>query len=337
MKKPQTTTHIYFFYMRLTHFYVLFGILISPIFGLGTDDLGNLPGCKVSDSSTLNDGFKGNIYYHPWVKFVGNNSADNSAMTDNTDAYLNGGYAANDNLITYSHTNYTLPGYVAKDVTATDVSFNNTDFCKDYNSGTCFNEELWTTLDNFKDSSGNSIFLPITNLIFHMVGVMVPAKTGTYVLHLNYIDDMGIISVGSGIHGSADCCSNFDASGETTVDASISSSWTADGRTGTNIFEMSLIKGVAYPISVFYMNVGGLGGISLTYTDPSGTNHSDFGGFVYNKADTSQCTYATISTSTLPWTGSTTSYSTTSSATTTFLTNSATPSIIYTEEVDDIT
>ncbi|KAL6945531.1 hypothetical protein ACO0OE_002500 [Hanseniaspora uvarum] len=81
----------------------------------------------------------------------------------------------------------------------------------------------------------------------------------------------------------------------------------------TNVLDINLLKGVAYPISVFYLNVGGLGAISISYVDPNGVNHTDFSGLVYNKKDTSSCAYAT------------------------FVVNKATRDITYTEEVDYIT
>ena len=134
-----------------------------------------------------------------------------------------------------------------------------------------------------------------------MVGFIIPTQSGKYTFHLNYIDDIGIVSVGSGLQNSADCCSNFNASGQVLEDAKISASWTESGPSSTNVLDITLLKGVAYPISVFYLNVGGLGAISASYIDPNGVNHTDFGGFVYNKKDTSSCAYASITTSTLPW------------------------------------
>ncbi|KKA00959.1 hypothetical protein D499_0DW00100 [Hanseniaspora uvarum DSM 2768] len=134
-----------------------------------------------------------------------------------------------------------------------------------------------------------------------MVGLIIPTQSGKYTFHLNYIDDIGIVSVGSGLQNSADCCSNFNASGQVTQGSSIFSVWTQSGPSGTNVLDINLLQGVAYPISVFYLNVGGLGAISVSYVDPNGVNHTDFSGLVYNKKDTSSCAYASITTSTLPW------------------------------------
>ena len=281
------------------YFFLL--IYLTPVLGTGTVDLGPIPGCKVPDSSQLNSGFKGNFYYHPWVEFVANNSPENIPMEDNSAEYLDGGYAANNNLITYGHSVYTKPGYIAKDVVATNISFNNIDFCDAQSTGDCFDQELWTSFPNFVDSNGNEIFLPTTNLVYHMVGLIIPPQSGKYTFHLNYIDDVGIVGIGSGLQNAADCCSNFNASGQVLEDAKISASWTESGPSSTNVLDITLLKGVAYPISVFYLNVGGLGAISVSYVDPNGVNHTDFSGLVYNKKDTSSCAYASITTSTLPW------------------------------------
>jgi len=63
-------------------------------------------------------------------------------MQNNSAEYLNGGYAANNNPITYCHSVYTEPGYVAKDFVDTDISFNNIDFCASQPGKTCLNQEL---------------------------------------------------------------------------------------------------------------------------------------------------------------------------------------------------
>lgn len=63
-------------------------------------------------------------------------------MEDNSAEYLDGGYAANNNLITYGHSVYTKPGYITKDVVATNISFNNIDFCDAQSTGDCFDQEL---------------------------------------------------------------------------------------------------------------------------------------------------------------------------------------------------
>jgi len=181
-----------------------------------------------------------------------------------------------------------------------------------------------TYFPNFVDSKGKEILLPTTNLVYHMVGLIIPLQSGKPSFHLNYIDDLGIVGIGSGLQNAADCCSNFNASGQVLEDAKISASWTESGPSSTNVLDITLLKGVAYPISVFYLNVGGLGAISVSYVDPNGVNHTDFGGFVYNKKDASTCAYASITTATLPWGQSTTSYTTTSSTKTTLVLNKVT-------------
>ncbi|KAL6943329.1 hypothetical protein ACO0OE_003210 [Hanseniaspora uvarum] len=170
-----------------------------------------------------------------------------------------------------------------------------------------------------------------------MVGLIIPLQSGKPSFHLNYIDDLGIVSIGWGLQNSGDCCSNFNASGQVIQGSSIFSVWTQSGPSGTNVLDINLLQGVAYPISVFYLNVGNRGTISVSYIDPNGVNHTDFGGFVYNKKDTSSCAYASITTSTLPWGQSKTSYTTTSTTKTAFVVNKATRGITYTEEVDYIT
>ncbi|KAL6950719.1 hypothetical protein ACO0OE_001206 [Hanseniaspora uvarum] len=145
------------------------------------------------------------------------------------------------------------------------------------------------------------------------------------------------VSIGWGLQNSGDCCSNFNASGQVIQGSSIFSVWTQSGPSGTNVLDTNLLQGVAYPIPVFYLNVGNRGTISVSYIDPNGVNHTDFGGFVYNKKDTSSCAYASITTSTLPWGQSKTSYTTTSTTKTAFVVNKATRGITYTEEVDYIT
>ncbi|KAF0274569.1 hypothetical protein FOG51_00396 [Hanseniaspora uvarum] len=157
-----------------------------------------------------------------------------------------------------------------------------------------------------------------------MVGLIIPLQSGKPSFHLNYIDDLGIVSIGWGLQNSGDCCSNFNASGQVIQGSSIFSVWTQSGPSGTNVLDKNLLQGVAYPIPVFYLNVGNRGTISVSYIDPNGVNHTDFGGFVYNKKDTSSCAYASITTSTLPWGQSKTSYTTTSTTKTAFVVNKAT-------------
>ena len=134
-----------------------------------------------------------------------------------------------------------------------------------------------------------------------MVGLIIPLQSGKPSFHLNYIDDLGIVSIGWGLQNSGDCCSNFNASGQVIQGSSIFSVWTQSGPSGTDVLDITLLKGVAYPIPVFYLNVGNRGTISVSYVDPNGVNHTDFGGFVYNKKDASTCAYASITTATLPW------------------------------------
>lgn len=170
-----------------------------------------------------------------------------------------------------------------------------------------------------------------------MVGLIIPLQSGKPFFHLNYIDDLGIVSIGWGLQNSGDCCSNFNASGQVIQGSSIFSVWTQSGPSGTNVLDINLLQGVAYPIPVFYLNVGNRGTISVSYIDPNGVNHTDFSGLVYNKKDTSSCAYASITTSTLPWGQSKTSYTTTSTTKTAFVVNKATRGITHTEEVDYIT
>ncbi|KKA01116.1 hypothetical protein D499_0AQ00240 [Hanseniaspora uvarum DSM 2768] len=148
---------------------------------------------------------------------------------------------------------------------------------------TCLNRELWTSFPNFVDSNGNEILLPTTNLVYNMVGLSIPLQSGKPSFYLNYIDDLGIVSIGWGLQNSGDCCSNFNASWQVIQGSSIFSVWTQSGPSGTNVLDIELLQGVAYPISVFYLNVGNLGTISVSYVDPNGVNHTDFSGFVYNK------------------------------------------------------
>ena len=161
-----------------------------------------------------------------------------------------------------------------------------------------------------------------------MVGLIIPLQSGKPFFHLNYIDDLGIVSIGWGLQNSGDSCSNFNAFGQVIQGSSIFSVWTQSGPSGTDVLDITLLKGVAYPIPVFYLNVGNRGTISVSYIDPNGVNHTDFGGFVYNKKDASTCAYASITTATLPWGQSKTSYTTTSTTKTAFVVNKATRGIL---------
>jgi len=54
-----------------------------------------------------------------------------------------------------------------------------------------------------------------------MVELIIPLQSGKPSFHLNYIDDFGIVGIGSGLQNSGDCCSNFNASGQVIQGSSI--------------------------------------------------------------------------------------------------------------------
>jgi len=60
--KSPTNTHSEHYDIDAANQIIFFLLIyLVPVFGTGTVDLGPIPGCKVSDSSQLNSGFKGNL------------------------------------------------------------------------------------------------------------------------------------------------------------------------------------------------------------------------------------------------------------------------------------
>ncbi|OBA26879.1 hypothetical protein HANVADRAFT_24164, partial [Hanseniaspora valbyensis NRRL Y-1626] len=250
--------------MHLTNFiksfFLLFLSSIKSAEAEGFSDLGGIYGCSISSSSEKISGFKGNAYYYPWLSYdTGSGVGVQNQQLYTTGDYLNGGYVGNGDIITQDHTtDFTVPNIIAENVTASIINFNNADVY------------------------GSSLLVPISNFAFHVTGYMIPETSGSYTISMGYIDDLGIINIGSGKFLSQNCCNNFVSSGDVGGNNTVESVWSYEGPTGVNVISADLVANVAYPISIFYVNRGNLGSMSLTYTDPSGEVHSDFSGFVYH-------------------------------------------------------
>lgn len=90
-----------------------------------------------------------------------------------------------------------------------------------------------------------------------MNGYIVPSTSGTYKLTLEYINDVGIINLGSSSYKFPSCCNNYIPTGNVDGDNLVKSIWASDGPTGTNQIVVKLVAGVAYPNKFFYFNKGG--------------------------------------------------------------------------------
>lgn len=300
---------------------------------IGSSYLGNIGGCSI-DSVTpeFYRSFSGVIFYYPWESYdtVKNKGVYNTANILNSQ-YLDGGYTGTGNIISQYHSVFTRPGLIAEQAFASTIKLNATKFCGKRVDG-CANVEVWNTLQNFYYTGYKKVVAPITNFGFHMTSLLVPPTTGNYTITLNYVEDVGIVSLGSGNLLSESCCDNYSPTGSATANNKIYSNWTTSGPSGVNQITAYLYKGVSYPISIFYANVGNLGAIDLTYTDPSGTIQSDFSKILDGHFDIRDCSYKNIFETTLPWDQLTTASTTKSLQTTTQVLNTlVTPQVTYTE------
>ncbi|KAL6949127.1 hypothetical protein ACO0OE_001207 [Hanseniaspora uvarum] len=286
-------------------------LLLQTANAVGQKNFDSKIGCQISSNSEFVSGLTGNVYYYPWLSYnTQKNSGSQNSVLYTTEAYLSGGYIGDGSIITEDHTEYTKPGIIATGVTATELYFRNDKPCS--SDGNC-NGEVWLELDYFTNSDGSALSVPFKQFAFHMNGYIVPNITGQYTLNLKYIDDLGIMNIGSSGFDSPNCCSNYSPTGDVSGNNTFQSIWNPTGPTGTNQAVLQLVAGVAYPIEFFYVNRGAAGAMQFEYTDPNGDVHQTFDGFVYHLSSEAVCNYVEKHVVTMEWDQSTTSHSSSSS------------------------
>ena len=183
---------------------------IKTVRAIGSSDLGGIYGCSISSSSSKVSGFKGSAYYYPWLSYdIKSGYGVQNQQLYTTDDYLNGGYVGNGDIITQNHTtDFTVPNIIADNITASIINFNNDNVCE-----SCGVQELWSELPNFSQEDGSSLMVSVSNFAFHVTSYMIPDTTGSFTISMGYIDDLGIINIGSGKFLSENCCNNFVSSG----------------------------------------------------------------------------------------------------------------------------
>ncbi|SSD61012.1 uncharacterized protein SCODWIG_02773 [Saccharomycodes ludwigii] len=275
------------------HFYISYFSPSSYVSAIGIATDGTVNGCNPDSSaiSSRTSGFQVKFYNYNWLSYsISAITGTPDRTTYLEDSYIEGGYVdqgmfAQVNDATNLTYLFELPaGYVNIAVEGT------------LPSGFGYTEEFF-----------------LTNWAMVATGYFVPPVSGSYLIQLQYVDDLGIVSLGAGI--AFDCCmeSGTSISIET---YQVYSLWTANGPSGTNQIQVDLIAGVYYPIRLFYVNTNNDGGLELGYTGPDGVYHNEWDDIVFNMADSSEVCDAPVVTTTVGWSQNITSTYTTTTVVT---------------------
>lgn len=89
---------------------------------------------------------------------------------------------------------------------------------------------------------------------------------------MGYSDDLTMFFIGNGNAPIGCCNSVYETAGIDSSQAQIYRKYSANDPVS---YKVTLEKNVAYPVSVFYVNINISGNYSLTHTDPDGITHED--------------------------------------------------------------
>ncbi|AET37949.1 uncharacterized protein Ecym_2200 [Eremothecium cymbalariae DBVPG len=260
---------------------LLLWTVVTAVFAQSTNS-GYLPGCdpvSLNPSLVLREGFDITYYNYPWRSY---NYQINRGVPDRvtylTSEYINGGYA-----------NYERLG---SSTGVTNLTFR-------YTFGEGRGREIvqGTLPDNYHLPQT----INISNFAYLATGYFRADQDGVYNFTLDFVDDFAVASFGS---GRAFTCCNEQRSLTNPTEFQLNATWSRSAPEGRSSAPVRLQRGVYYPVRLFYVNTNNWGGISLTYTDPSGQHHDVFENSVFQFNDQDESCPAQIATTTVPYDGS---------------------------------
>lgn len=161
------------------------------------------------------------------------------------------------------------------------------------------------------------------------MGYFNPLILVNHTFSLHKTDDSAVLFLAN--KGAFVCCNGNEYNASTSdINVQAYNQYASKAPATTNIY---LYQCVYYPIRIVYHNIGNVGRLNLTLTDPAGTSHTGWPPYVsyYNDDSESSCPkiLGTSSTVKSPWTGSSTETYSTSRTTEYGLDGIGTTSTLY--------